>query len=75
MDIAVSIFVKENTQAEVRLSLRSKGSVNVSKIAQSFGGGGHVTAAGFKCVQGIEEVMENTLKQVIKKVEAQLAQL
>jgi phosphoesterase RecJ-like protein len=72
MDIAVSILVKENTQAEVRLSLRSKGSVNVSKIAQAFGGGGHVSAAGFRCVQGIEEVMGNTLKQVIEKVEAQL---
>ncbi|MEI6387469.1 MAG: DHHA1 domain-containing protein, partial [Spirochaetota bacterium] len=27
--------------------LRSKGTVNVARLAQDFGGGGHATAAGF----------------------------
>jgi phosphoesterase RecJ-like protein len=31
----------------VRVSLRGKGSVNVSKVAHRFGGGGHPKAAGF----------------------------
>ncbi len=29
--------------------MRSKGDINVAEIAQQFGGGGHKTAAGFKC--------------------------
>ncbi len=32
----------------IKVSLRSDGGVDVSKIAQKFGGGGHVGAAGFK---------------------------
>lgn len=46
--IEVSIFFKENEQGTLRCSLRSKGGVNVAQIAQSFGGGGHKSAAGFK---------------------------
>ena len=71
-DVSVSILVKENLQGNVRFSIRSKGSINVSKIAQTFGGGGHVAASGFKCPAGIKDAMENILRQVIEKVELQL---
>jgi phosphoesterase RecJ-like protein len=53
-DIRVSVFFKENMDGLVRCSLRSKGTINVSEIAQFFGGGGHRTAAGFKCSESIE---------------------
>ncbi len=72
-DIFVSILVKENDEGKVRISLRSKGTVNVSKIAQAFGGGGHVSAAGFRCSQDIEYVTRIILKQIIEKIEYQLA--
>jgi phosphoesterase RecJ-like protein len=55
-DIKVSVFFKENTEGLVRCSLRSKGSVNVAEIAHTFGGGGHRTAAGFKCKGSPEQV-------------------
>jgi phosphoesterase RecJ-like protein len=67
-EIAVSVLVKETAEGKVRCSLRSKGTVNVSKIAQAFGGGGHVRAAGFRSSQNIEE----TLAAVIEKIEAAL---
>jgi phosphoesterase RecJ-like protein len=70
-EIAVSILVKENEEGKVRCSLRSKGEVNVSKIAQQFGGGGHVTAAGFKSALSIEE----TLSRVVEKVKPLLENL
>jgi phosphoesterase RecJ-like protein len=63
-DVAVSIMIKENRQGLVRCSLRSKGTVNVSKIAQAFGGGGHSTAAGFKSAQGISDTLDKILKKV-----------
>jgi phosphoesterase RecJ-like protein len=67
-EIMVSILVKETPEGKVRCSLRSKGKVNVSKIAQDFGGGGHISAAGFKSCRNIEE----TLKAVIIKVNDQM---
>ncbi|MCL2879549.1 MAG: bifunctional oligoribonuclease/PAP phosphatase NrnA [Treponema sp.] len=71
-DIAVSVVIKENIEDKVRCSMRSKGTVNVSKIAQGFGGGGHVSAAGFKCPQGIEQTLSQTLPQIIKEIEMQM---
>ncbi len=53
-DIRVSVFFKENLEGLLRCSLRSKGTINVADIAQGFGGGGHRTAAGFKCREPIE---------------------
>ena len=63
-EIEVSILVKENKEGQVRCSLRSKGSVNVSKVAQILGGGGHVNAAGFKSSLSIEDTLEK-IKSVI----------
>lgn len=59
--IRVSVFLKENEQGILRCSLRSKGNVNVAYIAQSFGGGGHKTAAGFKSKWPLEELKQKVL--------------
>ncbi|MBI2036889.1 MAG: hypothetical protein HYT14_00835 [Candidatus Liptonbacteria bacterium] len=32
---------------QIKVSLRSNGTVNVAKFAEKFGGGGHKAAAGF----------------------------
>jgi len=64
-DIVVSIMIKENTDGQIRCSLRSKGKVNVSKVAQQFSGGGHATAAGFKSNMNIEKTLEKVLEKVI----------
>jgi bifunctional oligoribonuclease and PAP phosphatase NrnA len=44
--IEVAVFLRELPDNGVRLSLRSKGIVNVARIAERFGGGGHNTASG-----------------------------
>lgn len=63
-DIEVSILIKENKDGQTRCSLRSKGKVNVSKIAQDLGGGGHVSAAGFKSSKGPDETLAIVLSKV-----------
>ena len=63
-EIEVSIFVKENREGQIRCSLRSKGKVNVSELAQTLGGGGHITAAGFKTKMSIDETVATILKKV-----------
>jgi phosphoesterase RecJ-like protein len=45
-DIQAVIFFKENAADEWRISMRSKGSVNINAVAKDFGGGGHVNASG-----------------------------
>ena len=43
----VSAVLKEDPDGSVRVSLRSRGAVDVCAMAQHFGGGGHRFAAGF----------------------------
>jgi phosphoesterase RecJ-like protein len=44
--VEIAVFLRELPDHRVRLSLRSKGSVNVARIAESMGGGGHENASG-----------------------------
>jgi bifunctional oligoribonuclease and PAP phosphatase NrnA len=69
-EVQVSIFVKENREGHVKCSLRSKGNINVSKIAQSMGGGGHISAAGFKSSRSLDE----TLRIVLEKISQEMKQ-
>jgi phosphoesterase RecJ-like protein len=45
-EVEASALFKESAAGVYRTSLRSKGDVNVAKIAEQFGGGGHRNAAG-----------------------------
>ena len=40
------IFFKESATDDWRISMRSKGPVNINAVAKEFGGGGHVNASG-----------------------------
>jgi len=52
---AVALF-KECELGVYRTSLRSKGDVNVAKVAEQFGGGGHRNAAGCTLKGNLDEV-------------------
>jgi phosphoesterase RecJ-like protein len=45
-DVQVAIFFRELPDSRYRVSIRSKGEVNVSAVAEHFGGGGHKCASG-----------------------------
>ena len=48
-EVEASILITEPIDfGPVRVSLRSKGGVDVAKFAEQFGGGGHARAAGLK---------------------------
>ena len=44
--VEVAVFLRELDDHRVRLSIRSKSAVNVARIAERFGGGGHEHASG-----------------------------
>ena len=58
-EIWAVVFFKEIAGDEYRVSLRSKGDVDVGAIAQRFGGGGHKNAAGCT-VKGPIEALKRT---------------
>lgn len=45
-EIEAVIYMRETKPSAYRVSLRSKGDINVARIAEKFGGGGHKNAAG-----------------------------
>ena len=65
-EIVVSLLLKESSDGKVRCSLRSKGTVNVAKIAQELNGGGHINAAGFKSKLDIEQTAATALEKIAK---------
>lgn len=62
-DVRAVIFLKE-TDDGLRVSLRSKDAVDVRQVAVSFGGGGHLNAAGFT----VEHPTPETRGQMIAHV-------
>jgi len=63
--VEVGILFKEVRENVYKVSLRSTGHADVSRIAQLYGGGGHVRAAG--CT--IEGKLEDTIRSVVTEVE------
>ena len=45
-DVEVAVFFREMADGRYRVSLRSKGALNVAQLAEDFGGGGHECASG-----------------------------
>jgi len=64
--VEVAIFMYELGENEYKVSLRASGDVNVSKVAVTFGGGGHGKAAGIT-MQGQPEEIINKLAEEIGK--------
>ena len=58
--VKIILFFKELVNGKVKVSLRSRKSINVRSIATAFGGGGHKNASGV--------LMKGTLDDVIQKL-------
>lgn len=59
--VRVAALFKGIDGDRVKISLRSKGPLDVNKIAQAFGGGGHINAAGAVIPGTIDEVAARVL--------------
>lgn len=62
--VEVAMFLYEQNEGQFKVSLRSKGQVDVSAVAKFFGGGGHVRAAGVS--------MRGTGKEIVRKISEQI---
>ena len=59
------LFREMDTGDEVKASFRSQGKVDVNAIAQQFGGGGHVRAAGCTLPSGLDRAKKQVLDEVL----------
>jgi phosphoesterase RecJ-like protein len=62
--VEVGLLFKEREGGVVKVSLRSGGKVDVAQIAKSFGGGGHVRAAGCAVYATLSEAIERVVQEV-----------
>ena len=62
----VGILIREKADGELKCSFRSADKVDVSEIAQTMGGGGHVKAAGCK-MRGDIEYVKDCLTEAVRK--------
>ena len=63
------MFLYELEFQVFKVSLRSKSRVDVSRVAQYFGGGGHVRAAGLTMKGTVHDVITNVLEQIALQLE------
>ncbi len=62
--VKVAILFRQEGDSEWKISLRSKGSVNVAKIAEGFGGGGHAGAAGCSLEGNMADVKTKVISTI-----------
>jgi bifunctional oligoribonuclease and PAP phosphatase NrnA len=63
------IFFKQTDGDEYRVSLRSKGDVDIGAVAKVFGGGGHKNAAGCTVRGGIDELRKTLVDYVARAID------
>jgi len=69
--IEVAVLFKELPNGKIKVSLRAKGGLDVSRIARVFGGGGHLQAAGCLIPGKLQDVEARVLAEVHRALEAQ----
>jgi len=69
--VEVAMFIYEVETQSFKVSLRSNGNVDVSKIAVYFGGGGHMRAAGCDLQGSVYDVINNVTEQICKQFQEQ----
>jgi bifunctional oligoribonuclease and PAP phosphatase NrnA len=72
-EIQAVVFFRDEG-GDVRVSLRSKGDVDVREVAQAFGGGGHKNASGFILAGAAGPARRQVIDLVVAAIETAAAQ-
>lgn len=67
-EIQAVAFLKEQASGDWRISMRSKGTVDVGAISQAFGGGGHKNASGCGAVGSLSALTTDFLERLERAV-------
>jgi phosphoesterase RecJ-like protein len=65
-EVQVAAFFRELPDGRYRVSLRSKGQLDVAKVAETFGGGGHECASGCS----VDGPLDHAIQRVLEKLQS-----
>jgi phosphoesterase RecJ-like protein len=68
-EIEAVVFFKQNEGQEYRVSMRSKGEIDIGAIAKQFGGGGHKNAAGCTVSGPIEALQKMFIERIDQAIQ------
>src|SRR5438552_521502 len=67
-EIQAVVFFKQDEGEQYRVSMRSKGEIDVTSVAKEFGGGGHKNAAGCTVsgpIDGLQKELDEMIEEAI----------
>lgn len=68
-DVEAVLYMREVKPDAYRVSLRSKGDINVARVAEKFGGGGHKNASGLRVEGDWNELEARILQELTTAIE------
>ncbi|HXG83447.1 MAG TPA: bifunctional oligoribonuclease/PAP phosphatase NrnA [Pyrinomonadaceae bacterium] len=68
-EVEAVVYMRQVEPEFFRVSLRSKNGVNVARVAEKFGGGGHKNAAGCRVQGDWDEMEKNIVATVVEAIE------
>jgi len=68
--VVCAAILREDAPQLFKLSLRSKGSIEVLGIAENFGGGGHMYAAGAEIRGAYQEIHDRVVEQILSRLDS-----
>jgi len=70
-EIEAVLFFKQDEGEQYRVSMRSKGSIDIGAVAKEFGGGGHKNAAGCTVNGAIDMLQKVFVEKIESAIESQ----
>jgi len=70
-EIQAVLFFKQIEGESYRISMRSKGDVDIAAVAKEFGGGGHKNAAGCTASGGVDMLQKQFVEKIERAIESQ----
>jgi bifunctional oligoribonuclease and PAP phosphatase NrnA len=66
----IAVFFREPKPGKIRVSVRSRGNIDVAAVCRQFGGGGHINAAGCTFESSLEEAKRALIPALEKCLES-----
>jgi phosphoesterase RecJ-like protein len=70
-EIQAVVFFKQDEADQYRVSMRSKGDIDIGAVAKTFGGGGHKNAAGCTVSGAIDALQKTFIEKIEGAIELQ----
>jgi bifunctional oligoribonuclease and PAP phosphatase NrnA len=70
-EIQAVVFFKQDEGDQYRVSMRSKGLIDIGAVAKEFGGGGHKNAAGCTVTGPVDALQKQFVERIERAIDAQ----